>query len=148
MNDTPTSGPIASSITHHDFDAASSRRSLSSSHTNGFLTFPPIIFLLLAGNLSHLRGAPPPRLAQGCPRSLALRALEDSRSSRGPQALPSRPCASRYVRARKTSSRSAVGGVPRAAASDDSSAGVPSPQTRPALRSTKRSQMRAASEIW
>src|SRR5438270_5218487 len=125
MNDTPTSGPIASSITHHDFDAASSRRSLSSSHTNGFLTFPPIIFLLLAG--LH-------------PRSLPLRALEDSRSSRGPQALPSRPCASRYVRARKTSSRSAVGGVPRAAASDDSSAGVPSPQTRPALRSTKRSQ--------
>src|SRR5581483_11906055 len=32
MNDTPTSGPIASSMTHHERDATSSRTSFSSSH--------------------------------------------------------------------------------------------------------------------
>src|SRR5256885_11795344 len=37
MNDTPTSGPIASSMIHHDRDATSSRASLRSSHTSAAL---------------------------------------------------------------------------------------------------------------
>src|SRR4051812_38901150 len=37
MNDTPTSGPIASSSTHHDREAASSRHSFRNSQTKGEL---------------------------------------------------------------------------------------------------------------
>src|SRR5689334_9534316 len=37
MNETPTSGPIRTSRTHHARDASSSRHSLSSSQTNGRL---------------------------------------------------------------------------------------------------------------
>src|SRR4051812_42994756 len=35
MNETPTSGPTSSSITHHARDASSSRHSFSSSQRNG-----------------------------------------------------------------------------------------------------------------
>src|SRR5207237_10756394 len=56
MNDTPTSGPIASSITHHDFDAASSRRSLSSSHTNADLRERKEDLLEIRGRRRAARG--------------------------------------------------------------------------------------------
>ncbi len=89
MNETPTSGPIRSSITHHERDAISSRHSLARSQRHG----------VLGERKEHL--------------------LEIGRPA-GPPAL--RPASV-------------------------SSSNVPSPQTRPLLRSTNRSQTRAASPI-